>query len=80
MQVKRSEIGEAVKAKCESLGITYAEAAKRAGLPLGTLKDIMRGSHKPYRQTGKALAKFLGVKPEEVMRMAESKKITITTR
>lgn len=46
--------------------LSVAELAEKSGVPRNTIYGIESGQHKPIRRTIRALAKALGVKPEEI--------------
>jgi transcriptional regulator with XRE-family HTH domain len=54
---------------CETRGLSWAEASRRAGLSQGTISAIVRGTQ-PGLEICKGLAGFFGVPLEDVLRMA----------
>ncbi len=54
---------------CETRGLSWAEASRRAGLYHGAISAIVRGTQ-PGLEICKGLAAFFGVPPEDVLRMA----------
>lgn len=54
---------------CETRGLSWAEASRRAGLSQGTISAIVRGTQ-PGLEICKGLAAFFGVPLEDVLRMA----------
>ena len=54
---------------CETRGLSWAEASRRAGLSQGTISAIVRGTQ-PGLEICKGLAGFFGVPLEDVLRLA----------
>jgi len=54
---------------CETRGLSWAEASRRAGLSQGTISATVRGKQ-PGLEICKGLAAFFGVPLEDVLRMA----------
>ena len=54
---------------CETRGLSWAEASRRAGLYQGAISAIVRGTQ-PGLEICKGLAAFFGVPLEDVLRMA----------
>lgn len=54
---------------CETRGLSWAEASRRAGLSQGTISAIVRGTQ-PGLEICKGLAAFFGVPLEDVLRLA----------
>lgn len=50
----------------EKAYLSIPELAKLSGLSRSVIYDLEEGRHKPIRRTTRALAKALGVKPEEI--------------
>lgn len=48
-------------------GWTQAELARQSGLTRDSISGYVRGNHMPTHESVKALAKALGVKPEELL-------------
>lgn len=46
--------------------LSIPELAEKSGIPRNTIYGIENGKHKPIRRTIRAIAKALGVKPEEI--------------
>lgn len=64
-------LGRAVKALRKERGLTQAEVAEKMEVPATYLSDIERGIRNPSWTTILALAKALGVKPSEIVKLAE---------
>lgn len=50
-----------------SKGWTQAELARQSGMTRDSISGYVRGNHMPTHESVKALAKALGVKPEEIL-------------
>ena len=46
--------------------LTVLQLAEQSGITRGTIYGIEKGNHWPTRRTIRALAKALGVKPEDI--------------
>jgi len=60
--------GDKVRELRERLLLTQTQLGERAGLSLYTVSSVERGAHSATFKTARALAKALGVEPEELMR------------
>ena len=62
------EIGETVKSRRQSLGITQFELSELAGIGINTLVAIERGQGNPRIETLMAVADTLGLQVEIIMK------------
>ncbi|MCY3778985.1 MAG: helix-turn-helix transcriptional regulator [Chloroflexi bacterium] len=63
--------GEALRKRRQQLGLSQEELNFRTGVHRTFISEIERGVKSPTLHTVAALAEALGIKPSDLMRMAE---------